>query len=178
MLYLEKSAEEDERANNKKSHIARGMKELRAVPGAACLGCLDRVSPVWRHKQRHCLQSSGSRPNHRMPPPFADCNARQLRTVRTVHGSTWTGRTEWWTLSAPGSLGREDIGGSPSVHQMTRKLSPCLLGCWQRIHVESVTGNLHAQWICSTVWNPHIAALHHWISSVQPQWGSTTATAP
>ena len=28
---------------------------------------------------------------------------------------------------------------------MTKTLSPCLLGCWQRIHVESVTSNLHAQ---------------------------------
>ena len=27
MLYLEKLAGEDERANNKKSHVARGMKE-------------------------------------------------------------------------------------------------------------------------------------------------------
>ena len=41
MLYLEKLAGEDERANNKKSHVARGMKELRAAPGAACLGFLD-----------------------------------------------------------------------------------------------------------------------------------------
>ena len=41
VLYLEKLAGEDERANNKKSHVARGMKELRAAPGAACLGCLD-----------------------------------------------------------------------------------------------------------------------------------------
>ena len=41
MLYLEKLAGEDERENNKKSHVARGMKELRAAPGAACLGCLD-----------------------------------------------------------------------------------------------------------------------------------------
>ena len=41
MLYLEKLAGEDERANNKKkNHVARGMKELRAAPGAACLGCL------------------------------------------------------------------------------------------------------------------------------------------
>ena len=41
LLYLEKLAGEDERASNKKSHVARGMKELRAAPGAACLGCLD-----------------------------------------------------------------------------------------------------------------------------------------
>ena len=41
MLYLEKLAGEDERANNKKSYVARGIKEFRAAPGAACLGCLD-----------------------------------------------------------------------------------------------------------------------------------------
>ena len=41
VLYLEKLAGEDERENNKKSHVARGMKELRAAPGAAFLDCLD-----------------------------------------------------------------------------------------------------------------------------------------
>ena len=41
MLYSEKLAGEDEKANSKKSHVARGMKELRAAPGAACFGCLD-----------------------------------------------------------------------------------------------------------------------------------------
>ena len=44
MLYLEKLAGEDERVNNKKSHVARGMKELQAAPGAACLGCLDTAN--------------------------------------------------------------------------------------------------------------------------------------
>ena len=60
------------------------------------------VPSVWRHRQRHRRQSSGSR---RTPLPYADCNARQLRTVRTVHGGTWTGRAGWWTLSAPCFLG-------------------------------------------------------------------------
>ena len=33
LLCLEKLAGEDERANNKKSHVARGMKELLAAKG-------------------------------------------------------------------------------------------------------------------------------------------------
>ena len=56
MLYLEKLAGEDERANNKKSHVARGKKELRAAPGG-CVPWLPRYDLVKAGITLHGLHS-------------------------------------------------------------------------------------------------------------------------